>query len=78
MPNDPMLEELKELAQWFRVRGMMDNASFLESVVSRLKQSPAQILGAKGGSKSRRKITPEQQAKMQAARTAPKRDKERK
>jgi hypothetical protein len=30
--------------------------------------SPAAIIGKEGGKKSRRKITPEQQAKMQAAR----------
>jgi hypothetical protein len=37
----------------------------------------AKILGAKGGKKSRRTITPDQQAKMQAARFGmPRKDKE--
>jgi hypothetical protein len=38
--------------------------------------SPAAILGKEGGKKSRRKITPEQQAMMQAAKKAKKQEAE--
>lgn len=63
-----MIEELRELAEWFRARGMADNADFLESVAVRLETPPAAIIGAKGGKASKRKIGPTQQAKMQAGR----------
>ena len=41
------------------------------------RKSLAREMGAKGGSKSRRKITPEQQAKMQEARRRKREDSKR-
>lgn len=40
-----MIDEMIELSEWFRIRGMTDNAAFLLTVVDRLKMSPGSLLG---------------------------------
>ena len=65
--------ELLSIAEYFRVRGMAQNADLVQSAVMRLNLYSGtklimKIIGSKGGKKSKRNITPEQQAKMQAAR----------
>lgn len=65
--------ELLDIAEYFRKRGMIQNADLVQSAVMRLNlysgtKLIARVMGSKGGKKSKRNISPDQQQKMQAAR----------
>jgi len=73
--------ELMDLAEWFKVRGMVDNQYFMDATANAFTlrgfvevlsdEERRQLRAIINGKISRRTITQEQQDKMQAARKKP-------
>lgn len=72
--------DLLDIAEYFRRRGMLQNADLVQSAVMRLNlysgtRMIARVMGSKGGKKSKRALTPDQAKAMVNAREKKRREK---